>query len=121
MKTCDIHCQCTIFHRETLDKVEKSLMDDDTYEGLTGLFKVFSDLTRIKILEAIREDALCVCDLAHLLSVSKSAISHQMKFLKSYHLVTSNKKGKMVYYRLSNPHASNIISDAHAFMKGSQP
>jgi ArsR family transcriptional regulator, lead/cadmium/zinc/bismuth-responsive transcriptional repressor len=121
MKNCDINCNCTVFHQDTLQKVQEHLYPDQEYEQLSQVFKVFSDMTRIKILEAIQDDALCVCDLAYLLGVSKSAISHQMNMLKSYHLVQFEKKGKMVYYRLSNGYAKTIINTAHLFMKGITP
>lgn len=118
MKPCGEHCQCTIFHHETLIKVEKALHPDGEYQALNELFKVFSDLTRIKILEAIKDDQLCVCDLSHLIGISKSAVSHQMTYLKKYNLVKSNKVGKMVYYSLHDPNASLIISHAYNIMKG---
>ncbi len=120
MKPCGENCQCTIFHQETLTKVENSLHPDGEYQALTDLFKVFSDLTRIKILEAIKEDQLCVCDLSHLLGITKSAVSHQMTFLKKYHLVKSDKVGKMVYYSLNDPNAIEIIYHAYTIMKGQQ-
>jgi DNA-binding transcriptional ArsR family regulator len=121
MKKCDVNCNCTVFHQDTLTKVQNQLYPDQDYAELSEFFKVFSDLTRIKILEAIKEDALCVCDLAYLLGVSKSAISHQMRMLKAYDLVQFEKKGKMVYYRLSNHHSKLIIGTAHQFMKGQRP
>lgn len=120
MKPCGENCQCTIFHQETLTKVEKSLHPDGEYQALNDLFKVFSDLTRIKILEAIKDDQLCVCDLSHLIGISKSAVSHQMTYLKKYHLVKSDKVGKMVYYSLNNPSAIEIINHAYSIMKGQE-
>ncbi|RJX26813.1 MAG: ArsR family transcriptional regulator [Acholeplasma sp.] len=120
MKPCGENCQCTIFHQETLTKVEKALHPDAEYQALNELFKVFSDLTRIKILEAIKDDQLCVCDLSHLVGISKSAVSHQMTYLKKYHLVKSAKVGKMVYYSLNDPHAIEIIQHAYSIMKGQQ-
>ncbi len=118
MKSCDIHCNCTIFHQETLTQVEKALYPDNEFIQLVDIFKIYADKTRVKILESIKEHELCVCDLAHLLGVSKSAISHQMTYLKKYHLVDSQKQGKMVYYRLKNRHARDIITHAHHLMKG---
>jgi len=118
MKPCDVNCNCTIFHQDVLTKVQQELHSDQTYEALSLVFKVFSDMTRIKILEAIKDDALCVCDLAYLLGVSKSAISHQMKLLKSYQLVSSDKQGKMVYYKLTNDNVKTIINTSYLFMKG---
>jgi len=118
MKACDINCNCTIFHQDILEKVEKSLKTDQVFNGLIDVFKVFSDLTRLKILEATKDEALCVCDLAYLLDVSKSAISHQMKTLKSFDLVTSEKKGKMVYYKLKRNEAANFIETANRLRRG---
>lgn len=118
MKSCDVNCNCTIFHQDVLSKVQNDLYPDHEYESLSQVFKVFSDMTRIKILEAIKDAALCVCDLAYLLGVSKSAISHQMTLLKSYQFVDFEKKGKMVYYRLANQQAKEIINTAYQIMKG---
>ena len=118
MKPCDVNCNCTIFHQDTLNQVQSNLYKDQEFIDLVSLFKIFSDMTRIKILESIKDHELCVCDLAYLLGVSKSAISHQMKYLKSYHLVTSTKKGKMVYYRLNDENAKEIINHGYNIMKG---
>ena len=118
MKPCDINCNCTIFHQDVLNQVQSNFYKDQEFIDLVSLFKIFSDLTRIKILEAIKDHELCVCDLAYLLGVSKSAISHQMKYLKSYHLVKSEKKGKMVYYRLNDHNAKEIIAHGYNIMKG---
>lgn len=118
MKACDIHCGCTIHHEQTLKEVEETLHTDKTYQSLVDIFKIFSDHTRIKMLEAIKDHDLCVCDLAHLLGVSKSAVSHQMRFLKTYDLIEGKKEGKMVFYRLKNDHAHRIIDHARQLMKG---
>lgn len=118
MRACDVNCNCTIFHQDVLEKVENTLKSDQVFSGLIDVFKVFSDLTRLKILEAIKDDALCVCDLAYLLNVSKSAISHQMKTLKSFDLVSSEKKGKMVYYHLKREAASKFIETANTLRRG---
>lgn len=103
MKACSESCGCTIFHEETLNEVKSVLKTDDDYQKISDFFKLFNDFTRIKILDAIKSHELCVCDLAYLLGVSKSAISHQMKKLKKHDLVQSKKVGKMVYYTLKKP------------------
>lgn len=120
MKACDKSCGCTVFHMDTLKEVQNKLKSDQNYQDMVYLFKVYGDLTRIKILEAIKDHALCVCDLAYLLGVSKSAISHQMKMLKSVDLVQSTKKGKMVYYSLKNPISKSFIELAYQQLKGNQ-
>lgn len=118
MKTCGPSCQCQVFHQETLDKVKQTMYTDDQFLQLSKLFKIFDDPSRLKICEAIKEEALCVCDLASLLGVTKSAVSHQFKFLKSYDLVTHQKIGKMVYYRLKDLKTHHIIDNAYQLLKG---
>jgi DNA-binding transcriptional ArsR family regulator len=118
MKACTESCGCTVFHMETLNEVQQTMKTDQTYLDMISIYKVYSDLSRIKILEAIKNHALCVCDLAYLLGVSKSAISHQMKMLKSYDLVSSKKIGKMVYYSLKNPISKTFIDLALMQVKG---
>lgn len=118
MKNCDVNCNCTVFHQDILNEVKEKAYTEHEFEDLVILFKLLSDMTRIKILESIKDHELCVCDLAYLLGVSKSAISHQMKLLKNYRLVESDKKGKMVYYRLSNHDTKHIIEHAYNQMKG---
>jgi DNA-binding transcriptional ArsR family regulator len=117
-KACDVNCNCTIFHKDTLDRVEQSLYKETEFDQLVTLFKVLNDKSRLKILEAIKDDTLCVCDLAHLLGVSKSAVSHQMKSLKSMDLVGSHKEGKMVYYHLKNQHIRQLIDHGYRHIKG---
>jgi len=105
------NCNCHIFHKETLEKVSQELINDEKVNDIVEFMKIFSNYTRVKILEAIKDDELCVCDLGHLLGVTKSAISHQMKEIKKYNLVTERKEGKMVYYKLKNKFVSNLISN----------
>jgi DNA-binding transcriptional ArsR family regulator len=118
MKACDVNCNCTIFHKETLNRVEKELHQEHEFDDLVSLFKILNDKSRLKILEAIKDERLCVCDLAHLLGVSKSAISHQMKFLKAFDLVEFHKEGKMVYYHLKDQNIRFIIDHGYKHMKG---
>ena len=120
MKTCDVNCKCTIFHEETLKKVESTLYKEDEFEGLVSIFKILNDKSRLKILEAIKDETLCVCDLGHLLGVSKSAISHQMKLLKAHDFVSSVKKGKMVYYSLKDQNIRHLIEHGYRHMKGQE-
>ncbi len=118
MKPCGPSCQCQVFHQDTLDKVKENLYDDETFQKMGLLFKILNDPSRLKILEAIKDHELCVCDLASLLGVSKSAISHQMTFLKQYNLVTPNKVGKMVYYKLYHHEVKEMIDHALHLLKG---
>lgn len=111
MKCSDKTCNCYIFHEETINKVKSTLKEDSKIMGISNYLKVLADFTRIKILEAIKDEYLCVCDIGHLLGLTKSAISHQMKTFKKYKMVESKKEGKMVYYKLSNQIVSDFIDN----------
>lgn len=102
-KICDM---CEVFDPD-LDVVklleEKKLSEDVVYE-LSETFKVLGDPTRIKILHALNERELCVCDLSELLDMSSSAISHQLRVLRNNKLVKHRKEGRSVYYSLDDEH-----------------
>lgn len=114
---CNENCGCIVFHEETLSRIKSTIHSDNTIESIASIFKILGDFTRVKILEALKEDELCVCDLAYLLGVSKSAISHQMKFLKSHDLVTQRREGKMVYYKTKCKEILEIIHSAYEYKK----
>ena len=85
------------------------LPDEERLYDLAELFKVFGDTTRIRILYALFESELCVCDIAELLNMSQSAISHQLRVLKQARLVRNRREGKTVYYFLADDHVRTII------------
>ena len=109
-KISDMCCDCIHAHTDTLDKVMKTIPKDETLCDLAELYKVFGDSTRIKILYVLYKSELCVCDIASLLNMTISAISHQLKILKTANLVKSRKSGRTVFYSLSDNHVSMIIS-----------
>ena len=112
MKTNKIEsCSCNIIHKDTVDKVKSLIPNDEILYDLADLFKVFSDSTRIKILCALFQSELCVCDLAALLNMSQSAISHQLRVLKSSRLVKFRRDGKVIYYSLSDDHIEHIFNE----------
>ena len=90
---------------------EKLAANGDLYQ-LTETFKLLGDPTRLKIILALKEEELCVCDLATLLGVSRSAVSHQLRLLKNWRLVKHRRAGKMAYYSLDDSHISEIITAA---------
>lgn len=104
-------CQTTIIHKDTIEKVRKELPKDETLYDLANLFKIFSDQTRIKILCALQTNELCVCDLAALLDMTQSAISHQLRVLKSSRLVKFRRDGKVIYYSLADDHVEHIFNE----------
>ena len=106
----EVHnCDCSIIHEDVVRRVKKSMPDGKSFYDLANLYKMFADNTRIKILWALSCEKMCVCDLAVLLGMTKSAISHQLKSLRLANLVKYDKQGKMVYYSLADHHVKNIF------------
>lgn len=102
-------CDCNVIHHEMVHKIEQAMLDDAMYERLALLFHIFGDGTRIRILHALQESELCVCDLSSLLGMTKSAVSHQLKTLRLANLVKFRKEGQVVYYSLADDHVKDII------------
>lgn len=102
-------CEEKFVHNEIVQQVNQDLPADEILYDLAELFKVFGDSTRIKILYALFEAEMCVCDIALLLGLSQSAISHQLRVLKSAKLVKYRREGKTVFYSLADDHVRRII------------
>lgn len=102
-------CSCSVIHEDTVAEVNKKMPDVDELYDLAEFFKVFGDTTRIRILWALTEAELCVCDIAALLNMTQSAISHQLRVLKQSRLVKHRKDGKIVYYSLDDEHVRQIF------------
>ena len=90
--------------------VNEEMPDEDQLYDLAEIFKVFGDSTRIKILYVLFEAEMCVCDIAQLLNMNQSAISHQLRILKQNRLVKSRREGKAVFYSLADSHVRTIIN-----------
>lgn len=102
-------CDCNIIHEDVVNDVREHMPDDDDLIDLADLFKVFGDSTRVKILCALLRADMCVCDIAVLLGMTKSSISHQLRVLKQSKLVKYRRDGKIVYYSLADEHVKNIF------------
>lgn len=103
-------CDCTCIHEEIVKKVNSVMPDDEVLYELAELFKIFGDSTRIKILYVLLESEMCVCDIANLLNMTQSAISHQLRALKQSKLVRYRREGKTVFYSLADSHVVTIIN-----------
>jgi len=103
------HCEFLHAHEELVERVEKRLPEEDLLYDLADLYKVFGDSTRIKILYVLFEAELCVCDIAALLKMTASAISHQLRILKDAKLVKYRREGKTVFYTLADDHVRRIL------------
>ena len=103
-------CECLHVHEELKQQILEEIPEDSKLENLAAFFKVFGDVTRVRILYALLCSEMCVCDLALVLNMTQSAISHQLRFLKQMALVKSRRDGKTVFYSLSDSHIVTILS-----------
>ena len=102
-------CDFIHAHEDVVERVRKELPSEDTLYDLTELFRIFADSTRIRILYVLFASEMCVCDIAALLGMTQSAISHQLRALKNARLVKSRREGKTVFYALDDRHVHDII------------
>ena len=104
-------CECHETHSDKINIAKSKMIDEETIFELADFFKIFGDSTRIKILWALDTQELCVCDLASLLNMTKSAISHQLRVLRQDSLVKYRKDGKNVFYSINDDHIKTIIEN----------
>lgn len=105
-------CDCNVIHEDTVNRVKKEMPPEEMLFDLADLFKVFGDSTRVKIVCALFQSELCVCDISALLGMTKSAISHQLRLLKQSRLVKNRRDGRIVYYSLDDDHIKSIFREA---------
>ena len=103
-------CEFIHVHEDIVAKVTENMPDEETLYDLADLFRLFADSTRIKILYVLFESEMCVCDIAQLLGMTQSAISHQLRSLKQAKLVKNRRDGKTVFYSLADGHVSTILN-----------
>lgn len=108
----EIYCDCSAIHEETIEHVRSCIAPPEQLTAMTKLFKVFGDSTRLNILAVLNCHETCVCDLAVLLNMTKSAVSHQLRVLRDNNLVKFEKKGKHAYYSLADDHVKEILDVA---------
>lgn len=102
-------CECKHVHQDIIEKVKGNMPKEDMLVDLAELFKVLGDPTRVKIIFILFKEEMCVCDIAESLSMTQSAISHQLRVLKQARLVKFRKEGKTVFYSLDDEHISKIF------------
>lgn len=110
-------CDCNEIHEDLLKIVNDTMPEETELYDLAELFKVFGDSTRIRILFVLFEAEVCVCDLAKVLNMTQSAISHQLRILKANKLVNSRREGKSVFYSLADGHVRTIIAQGREHIK----
>ena len=106
----DEFCSCELIHENIIESVRQKMPQEEKLYDLAELFKVFGDTTRVKIISALFEAEMCVCDIAELLSMTQSAISHQLRVLRQARLVKHRKEGKVVFYSLDDEHIKTIFN-----------
>lgn len=110
-------CVNRIVHQEKVDLAKSQDLDPEEVEQLCQLFKAFSEPGRLRILHALLHQEMCVCDLAALLDVSESAVSHQLRLLRNLGLVVNRREGTVLYYRPANSRLIELISFAGSLLE----
>jgi DNA-binding transcriptional ArsR family regulator len=105
-------CDCRVIHRSLIEKAEKAALPAGEVENLCQTFKALADNSRLKILWALEQNEMCVCDLAAFLGITESAVSHQLRLLRTLRLVTNRRQGTILYYRLSDAHVAQLVGVA---------
>ena len=106
-------CEVTVIHEDVVQRVQQTMPPEEDLFDLAEFFKVFGDTTRIRILYALFQSEMCVCDLAYLLGLTQSAISHQLRVLKQAKLVRFRREGRVIYYALDDDHVKSIFDQAY--------
>lgn len=109
MKREELFCDCDVIHAEVVETVGRKMPEEYRLYDLSDFFKVLGDSTRVKIIWALDMSEMCVCDLAVLLNMTKSAISHQLRALREANLVKNRREGKNVFYSLADDHVKQIV------------
>ncbi|KGG80867.1 hypothetical protein Y919_03740 [Caloranaerobacter azorensis H53214] len=117
IENTEAECQIICPNENIVNKVKKELLNDDTIIKLSDIFKALSDPTRLKIINALLNSELCVCDIAAVLSMSQSAISHQLRILRNLRLVKYRKEGKSAIYSLDDDHILQLFSQGLEHVK----
>lgn len=104
------HCEYMHVHPHILEQVNEQIPDEKKLYELADFFKVFADSTRIRILYVLKCSEMCVCDIAQILNMTQSAISHQLRVLKQMKLVKNRREGKTIFYSLADNHITTILS-----------
>ena len=112
-------CDCVVLHQDKVDDSKSKMLKDDILGSIVEFYKALGDKTRIKIINALESNEHCVCDLAYMLNMTKSAVSHQLKYLIDMGLVKGVRQGKEIFYSLDDEHIKLVfdISYEHIIEK----
>ena len=104
---CEVHC----IHEKSVSDIKQIMLVKDIVLNIADVFKLLGDPTRVEIIYALSHQELCVCDVAAVLGISQSAVSHQLRLLRNARLVKFRKQGKIVYYSLDDSHITNLFNE----------
>lgn len=105
-------CDCNVIHEDVVKKVLNDMIEQEKIDRIAEFFKILGDSTRAKIISALDRSEMCVCDIANVLQMTKSSVSHQLAILKKANLVKNRKEGKTVYYSLDDNHVQEVFESA---------
>jgi len=111
-------CQVFCFNKDKVKKIKKTMVPEEKLNTLVEMFKAIADSTRMKILLALKDNELCVCDIAHVLGLSLSAVSHQLRILRNLKLVKYRSEGRMAFYSLVDKYIIRLITEGIRHTKG---
>ncbi len=106
-------CDCEVIHESNVNNAKNFMLDSDTLHKISNFYKAFADSTRIKIINILEQGDLCVCDISVILNMTKSAVSHQLKYLKKLNLIKCERRGKEVWYSLADDHVKKVFDISH--------
>ena len=104
-------CDCNIIHETVVEAVRQEMPEEEKFMDLADTFRIFSDSTRVKILYALMQAEMCVCDISALIGTTKSSVSHQLRILKQSKLVKYRKDGRIVFYSIADEHVRSIFNE----------
>lgn len=110
MKETIYDCEIEEIHPEKVERLRKEMLDIEQFHAMSDLFKMFADPTRLKILSLLFKEELCVCDIAELLEMTHSAVSHQLSVLRQNRIIRFRRNGKNVFYSLNDEHIQLIYN-----------
>lgn len=110
-------CDCDMIHSHLVEEAKNNLINESDLLEMSALFKAISDSTRIKIVEVLKDNELCVCDISVILNMTKSAVSHQLKYLKTRNLIKARRKGKEIWYSLADEHVRDLLDISFEHIK----
>lgn len=117
----DDACEVIRIDLPRVRRLRASLVNGDSVTGLAEIFRALGDPTRVRILDALSHEELCVCDLAAVLSLSQSAVSHQLRLLRSLRLVKARREGRMVFYALDDRHVVDLLQQGLRHVEEAAP